>query len=318
VSASGESRPAASIVMPFYGTDPAVLFESTRSLVQEYGSTVEVIVASSGTTDPPVLPQDVRNTHATARMLPAAAKNRGAGMARGGVLVFADADNTFAKGCVSHLLSVFEENRNVCAVGATTYFAAEPTRVAFLGATHRTRSGRTRFYSSVGNRASDPWTSHLVIVDVVANVYAVRSLDFAAIGGFDEVAFPSHYEESDLLYRLRARTGQAVVADTAAAVYNDMPVDPRRRLRAKDPMRSYYNARSRPIFVARHLSRWALAEYLVGGQFVAAGLYAWSEVRYARGSASGCRVAWDAIWAYIRGMADGLCSCIGEVMRSRG
>lgn len=289
-----------SVIIPLFGPpSPNVELLLTQLMAENVR---EVTVVVSGASALPPVPFG-RILSCQRRLLPAPAKNRGAYSSCGDNLLFIDADNTIQPGLVSQLTTALDDPA-ICVAGAATHFQSAPERVAFFGATHRHWTGRTVFHSrpagaheTVAHRVSSP-----MVMDVVANAYMMRRDTFEAIGGFDEVAFPTHYEESDLVYRAREYHGGQVVCIPSAIVYNDMPLDPHRRLVAKDPLRSYYTGRNRPIFIARHLSARDWLVYLLFGQFVFAAAYGRAEFssRHER-----WREAWPSVRAYVAGMRDG-------------
>ena len=83
-----------------------------------------------------------------------------------------------------------------------------------------------------------------------------------------------------------------------------MPVIAGERLAAKDWVRSYYNARSRPLFLARHMSIGKWLMYLLLWQFAFVAAYIVGEIG-AMGGRRGLRHCVANIIAYMFGMLNG-------------
>lgn len=301
IPAQDSNGPATvSVIVPLYGPAPPTLELLLTQLEAE--DVQEVVVSVSG---PHALPamRSAQVLRSEQRLLPASAKNRGAYRATGSTLLFIDADNLIKPGLV-HQLSSALHDPTICVVAAATHFQASPNLVAFFGATHRHWTGRTIFEPKPGTADVGPSAPRrpLMTMDVVANAYMIRRQTFETIGGFDEVTFPTHYEESDLIYRARDAHGGRVVCVPDAIVYNDMPLDVRRRLVAKDPLRSYYTGRNRPIFTARHLSERDWVVYLLAGQFLFTIAYAKAEILSSAGRDA---AGWQSVLAYLAGVRDG-------------
>lgn len=287
------------VIIPLYGKVPRDLPDLVWDLQNEMVG--EIIIGASAVADVPPL-DGVTIIRAERRLTPSSAKNRAGYHATHRYLLFLDADNLVGQGAIGTMLDVLENGDAVIAAAAT-YYQEDRSRVAFYGANHRHWTGWTRFLRSApGQLGSEAHRSTAVSIDVAANAYMMRRSDFIALGGFDEVAFPSHYEESDLSYRARNRSDKEVVCCLEARVYNDMPLNASERLGAKDSLRAYYNARSRAVFTARHLGTRAWWTYILVGQFAFGGLYIWSEMR-GHGSPAG---RLRSSLAYTQGMVDGL------------
>ena len=296
-----------SVVIPLLGNPSELFFDliaDLRSELLEVGES-EIIVVQSGSKAP--LDMDgVRVFWTSRRLLPAEARNRGGYAAVGRALFFIDGDNRLRSGALKSVLGRLDQGLE-CVVACATHFMEDADRVAFYGASHQVHAWRTFFYSEQSAIGPE------IEVEVAANAYGLLRDSFLYVGGFDGRLFPSHFEESDFCYRLRAASGKKIVCLPEAVVYNDMPVDARARLVPKDALRSFNNARSRPIFIAKHLGRYRLYQYLLLWQFVLLGVHigaeALSAVRVVRAKGS---PHWS-VGAYIWGMCVGGVSALSEL-----
>jgi GT2 family glycosyltransferase len=130
---------------------------------------------------------------------PAHARNRGAEVARGSILLFVDSDVVLAPGAMRRVAEVFQNQRDVAAV-----FGSYDASPMSPGVISQYRNLLHHFVHQNGNcEASTFW----------AGCGAIRRSVFAAVGGFDEKRFlrPS-IEDIELGYRLR-QAGYRIVLD---------------------------------------------------------------------------------------------------------
>lgn len=129
---------------------------------------------------------------------PAAARNQGAAVARGEILVFIDADVVVSKACLQELDAMFSER---------------PEASAIFGAYDETPDA-VNFISQYKNLAHSyiHQTANLVSQTFWGGFGAVRASAFAAMGGFDERFGRPSVEDIDLGYRLTA-AGHLVLLD---------------------------------------------------------------------------------------------------------
>jgi GT2 family glycosyltransferase len=131
---------------------------------------------------------------------PAVARNRGAEMARGSVLLFIDADVVVAPNALRQFLTVFEQEHDVAAVFGA--YDEDPDDPAFMSQARNLSHSFVHQHSR--SNASTFW----------AGLGAVRADAFVAIGGFDERFTRPSVEDIDFGYRLRAAGHQIVLDHT--------------------------------------------------------------------------------------------------------
>jgi len=181
--------PLVSIIIPAYNAG-TFLSEAVQSAVGQGYRPLEVIIVDDGSTDRTAqvatgLGEPVRYVHQT-NAGPAAARNRGLGMARGDVIAFLDADDLWADGALEVQIACLAANAQAdIAQGLTQLFRlTEP-------------EGARRFQPF-----GEPW--HLMSLGAAA----VRRAVFDKVGLFDE----GMRSAEDLDWFLRAKeAGVALV-----------------------------------------------------------------------------------------------------------
>ena len=208
-----ENRPRASVIIPAYNASETV--EACLSAL--WHQTVprelyEIIVVDDGSTDDTA---DLART-AGARVIgqpnagPATARNRGARVAAGELLLFTDADCEPVPGWIEAFLDAFADEGIVAAKG--TYLT-------------RQRSLTARFVQ-VEYEERYRITSRAAMVDSIDTYSAAyRRHVFMESGGFDPTFPFAAQEDVDLSFRL-ARKGYKMVFIPGAQVYHHHPSSP--------------------------------------------------------------------------------------------
>jgi len=162
----------------------------------------EIIVVDDGSTDDtPVVParMGVQVVALAGNSGPAAARNQGAGRARGAILFFVDADVVIAPRAIERVQRFFADHPEHAAV-----FGSYDARPGCGNMVSRYRNLLHHFVHQRGNPdASTFW----------AGCGAIRRSAFHEVGGFDARRFPrASIEDIELGYRLRA-AGQRIRLD---------------------------------------------------------------------------------------------------------
>ncbi len=180
-----------SVIIPAYNTSRE-LADCLTALRRSTVSPVEVIVVDDASTDDTAAVAESAGAH-TIRLGvnagPAGARNRGAAVARGDVLMFVDADVVVAEESIARAVATLEQEPDVVAV-----FGSYDTRPRAPGLVSQFRNLLHHFVHQQGApEAMTFW----------AGCGAVRRAAFDAVGGFDERPLRHFIEDIDLGYRLR-------------------------------------------------------------------------------------------------------------------
>jgi GT2 family glycosyltransferase len=270
------------------------------------GERVEIVVCASGYAPADLV--EVRRYGAklitSAERLPfGVARNRGASIATGDLLLFLDDDNVIDAACIDALAACLREAQDVAMVGPLMYYGSQPSRLWCAGIRRSRVLGRTYKVT----RVEEPMPKLLPSLDF-PNCFMVRRSDFVAVGQFDEKLLPAHFGEADLGARLREAGCGKSVCVTKARVWHFIERELRRYLSLHDPEWAYQIGRGRAVFAALHGDPVAWIVYLLAGQFLFTAFYlgpglgfTWSRRR-------------QMTMAYLRGVVDGL--FIGVKVRS--
>jgi glycosyltransferase involved in cell wall biosynthesis len=190
-----------SVIVPVHG-NARELSECVEAVRRDAGIATEIIVVDDAS------PEDLSRVGERfgARVVrldrnsgPAAARNHGAGAARGAILFFVDADVIVAPGAIERVACTFASYPDVAAV-----FGSYDSKPRARGLVSQYRNLLHHFMHQTGNReASTFW----------AGCGAIRRVAFEAVGGFDPQRFPRpSIEDIELGVRLR-RAGYRILLD---------------------------------------------------------------------------------------------------------
>jgi GT2 family glycosyltransferase len=194
-------EPSISVIIPVHAA-ARELAECLTALRRDAGVDTEIIVVDDAS------PDDAARTgeRLGARVIrlernsgPAAARNRGAGAARGAILFFVDADVVVGPGAIERVARTFAAHPDVTAVFGS--YDSEPRARDLVS---QYRNLLHHFTHQTGNpEASTFW----------AGCGAIRRPAFEAVGGFDPHRFPRpSIEDIELGTRLR-RAGYRILLD---------------------------------------------------------------------------------------------------------
>ncbi len=187
------SKPSISIIVPVHN-NPGDLHQCLTRLGEIASETTEIIVVDDASTDE--TPAVAAEFGAHVERLdknggPAVARNLGANIARGEILLFVDADVVLAPDAISRLEEGFGREPEIAAI-----FGSYDDEPFGRGLVSRYRNLLHHFVHQHGSpEASTFW----------AGCGAVRREAFLAVGGFDARRYPRPcIEDIELGYRLRA------------------------------------------------------------------------------------------------------------------
>lgn len=259
-SSNGLSRAGGvSIVIPTFRRPEALarLIESIKGIHYPNVETV-VVNCAPEPVEPPSAAHEcagVKVIQPGAELLPASARNLGARAASGNFLFFIDDDNVVDREAVCWLVSSISFNSRLGLAAPIVYYMRSEERVWSAGVRRGRISSLTRF---PGQGTQPPAFDVLreAHLEDFPDAYMVPRSVFMEIGGYDELRFPIHYEESDLCRRIKD-AGYALRLVPDAAVWHDLPVPGSSPAMARQhhvhtPLRAFYAGRNRVLFSFRH------------------------------------------------------------------
>ncbi|MBI4210219.1 MAG: glycosyltransferase [Candidatus Diapherotrites archaeon] len=203
-------RLKASIVVPAYNSEATIRECISAIQNQEYGGNFEIIVIDDGSKDATALAAK----RAGARVVsqenagPAKARNLGARISKGEIIIFTDADCIPEKNWLSEMLKPFGE-----------------AEVAGVQGTYRTRQESivARFAQIEIEERYELMEKNAGSLDWIGSYSAAyRRKDFFDAGGFDESFPKASGEDPELSYKLQ-KAGKKLVFNPEAAVYHTHP-----------------------------------------------------------------------------------------------
>lgn len=254
--------PTVSVVIPTYRR-PADL---TRLLTSVYKNTIlplEVLVINNDS-EPitPTISPEIRNIkviNAAYGMNLAAARNRGWLEASGDLIFFVDDDNQLAPDCIAALLSALSLS-TVGVVGPVMLDGNTGTTWC-AGVRRGKWTGRTLLIGRGQARPKPESISPAILFKTLdlPNAFMVPRPILVNLGGFDELAFPIHYDEADFAQRLRYLGKDAFVVPRALTehfgfVGSDIGTEFVRAFSVHGHDRAMTMARSRVWYARRHTS----------------------------------------------------------------
>ena len=188
----------------------------------------------------------------------ASSRNTGCKRARGELILLIDDDNVVHPNAISELVRAFSDGPNVGIVGPVMYYLSDPSLVWYSGSSRSYLTSITRISKTIPKDGISEGYS----TEDIPNAMMIRRQVFDKIGYFDEFAFPIHYDEADFCKRA-IETGYQVLIAPRAIIWHDVPVRRKhvssvRDLHMTNPMRTYYVARNRIVFMKKHASWWKL------------------------------------------------------------
>ncbi len=187
--------------------------------------------------------------------LPSRARNLGAQASSGRFLFFLDDDNVIDSEAACWLVDSMAEDPRLGLVSPLVFYLASGERIWSAGVRRGRLSSITTFPGRGATRR-DLLLHKEDSCDDFPDAYMVRRSLFNEVGGYDEVHFPIHYEESDLCRRVK-NAGYGLTLVPEATVWHDVPLPgvseaTARQHHVHTPQRAFFAGRNRVLFSFLH------------------------------------------------------------------
>jgi GT2 family glycosyltransferase len=248
----------ASVVIPTRNRRELVL----RCLASVYTSTyqpLEVIVVDDSSSDgtQEAIKQRFPGVHVlrnNERRLVTVSRNLGQRESSGQYIFFLDDDNVIDRFAIASLVEAMRLDNHLGVAAPVTYYLGDMKRIWWAGAKMNRLSSITSFpyKDATGLKIRDPYQSQMF-----HNAFMINRSAIKRVGFFDEKTYPIFLSEADYSERLR-RFGFRVLVVPAAKVWHDVPIPSgsaflsRRAMHITDPVRAYFVARNRILFMWRY------------------------------------------------------------------
>ena len=270
---------------------------------------LEIIVIDNASSDdtPILVPKaysNVRFVSNKSNLGLAEGRNVGQSIAQGKYLVFLDSDTVVDSEMISNLVHS-ASNPKIGIVAPKMYSYFEPKRIWFAGAEFDMVSSRAK---NVGvNEIDDGDYEQATTISHAPTCFLVRTELAELVKGHDRRFFQS-YADADFAFRL-SDLGYIHRYSPKALLYHKVP--PRDRARSlrslglESPMRAYYYARNKILFMRRHATRKQFVVFMTVFMPIIALGYIEKITRYGGGS--------TYLSPYLTGLKDGVSMCLRGV-----
>lgn len=240
-----------------------LLRDCLESLLKSTYPGLEVIVVNNGSTDDTgrMLSEHfggkVSVIDFDRNMFLAEARNAGMDKAGGDFFLFIDDDNIIDPRMVEELVRCMEADSKIGMAGPKMYFHGTDRMLCWTGQTINRFTSQTTYRGSLEKDAGQYDT--VSDTEHIPNVVMVRRAVRDQIGGYD-TAFRMSYADAD--YPMRAKAaGFRIVYCPEAVTWHVVPTPGSAESRKRGayrgiPMRSYYFARNRVVYMKRHSPAW--------------------------------------------------------------
>ncbi len=223
-----------------------------RSIYQSTYRNYEIIVVDNGSSDGTAAMVQAKYPEARfietgKNLFLARGRNLGIRMAQGQYFLFIDDDNEIEPRMIEELVSLCKLDDRIGLVGPKMYYYGSEKLFWWTGASINLLTSRTVYRGlnspDTGLYDQPDETGH------IPNVVMMKREVYDIIGGFDEV-YEMSYADSD--YAMRAvLTGYKIMYCPKAIAYHKIPLPHKYTRPFKLPMRAYYFARNRAIYMKK-------------------------------------------------------------------
>jgi GT2 family glycosyltransferase len=269
-----------------------------RSIYQSTYEKFEVIVLDNASSDH--TRTMVKNQYPSVRLIElsnnsfvAASRNLGIKYARGEYLLFIDDDNIIHQQMVEELINIFHSDPRIGMAGPKMYYRNSKNVIWWAGASINLLTSRT-IYRGL-NETDQGQYDQVSATEHIPNVFMVKKEVVGDIGEFSE-EYKMSYSESDYAMRAGA-AGYKIMYCPKAVAYHDIALPHKYNRPFKLPMRAYYFARNRVIYMKKFSPRMNFIFFMMGFYPVFTFGYL-AKLVFSR-DIPGCRM-------YLRGARDGL------------
>ena len=235
-----------------------------RSIRRSTYHNYETIVINNGSSDgTEAMVQseysDVQLIETERNLFAARGRNLGVRKAHGEYLLFIDDDNEIDPKMIEELVSLFNSDLRIGLAGPKMYYCGSKNLLWWTGASIDLLTSRTNYRGlncpDIGQYDHPTETGH------IPNVVMVKRDVYDLIGGFDEV-YKMSYSESDFAMRA-IRKGYKVMYCPQAVTYHNTLLPGRSASLFKVPMRAYFFARNRVIYMKKFSSIWQFWVFMI-------------------------------------------------------
>jgi GT2 family glycosyltransferase len=201
----------------------------------------------------------IRLVENTGNAFASAARNLGARHATREFLLFVDDDNDVDPRMVEELVRLAASDPRIGVAGPKMYYADTDRTLLWTGASISLLTSHTS-YRGADTKDTGQYED-AVETEHVPNVMLIRRDLFLAVGGFDPV-YRIMYEEAEFGMQAR-RAGYTVMYCPKAVTWHKVQAPTRGVNPFRLPMRAYFLARNRGIYMRRFSGGWRLLIFLL-------------------------------------------------------
>ena len=256
-------NPLVSIIIPTRNRCD-LLDSCLRSICQSSYKEFEIIVVDNASSDGTAAMVQAKHPEVQLiepgkNLFAARGRNLGIRKAQGEYFLFIDDDNEIGPGMIAKLVRLCKSDDQFGIVGPKMYYYKDKKLLWWTGASINLLTSRTVYRGlnspDTGNYDELEETEH------IPNVVMVKRTVYDMIGDFDEI-YEMSYAESDFAMRA-IQAGYKVMYCPQAVTYHKVSLPGTSTSPFKLPMRAYYFARNRVIYMKKFCSTWQFWVFMI-------------------------------------------------------